>query len=306
MTSESGIRLRVIDTRLFEDDMDGVVYDEPREEPEDFEDDEELRYWLGNSELKPGLWNEFRNDLGRLRAKLTTPIKRRAAWAASNFLELGISKYCLAYFIVFVLITLYFGTILHETLHIVAAAFTNEIPVGIRLNSMLYSQVGGALGAVTGGFIQTAAMDSGNPGSALIRYTANPFHTAVIGIFPNVVLFMLGFTWLRKGLNEKSAPFFASGLVFTCSNLEIFIPALRTDITSTGYCIANAFSITGDDVGAVTILLAAAVVGSGYVLSVLYDRWQKRLVEKQRELYPYETTKANAAVVCAGGTRELG
>ena len=305
MASEGCIRRRITETRKFEDDMDSVVYDEPKEESADslLEDDEEVRYWLDRRTDKPGILGEFACDVKALGGRFYNPLKRRVAWAGTNFIELGIKRYCLVFFLLFVFLTIYFGTLLHETLHIVGAAFVNEIPVGIRLNSMLYSPVAGFLSQATGGFVQSASLNSGNPGSAIILHTDNPLHIAIIGIFPNVLLFMLGFTWLRKGLNEKRPGYFGAGLVFSCSNLEIFIPSLHTDITSTAQYIASVFSITGDDVGGVTIILAAMVVGSGYMLSVLYDRWQKKLVQRQREQYPFDYPAKMPAAARDGGHR---
>jgi hypothetical protein len=280
MRDNTNIQVKVTDTRLFEDDMDGIAYDEPHEVKEYFDDEDEVRYWLDRGNFKPGLFEEFKDDTKRMVSNVTGPVKRRIAWAGKNFVELGLSKYCLPLFLVFVLITIYFGTIIHETMHVIAASFVGEVPVGIRLNIDLYPQIGSFLWGITGGFVQTSYMDSGNPGAALIRHSDNPLHIALIGMVPNVIIFMLGFTWFRKGLNEKRAGYFGAGLVFTCSNLEIFIPTLHTDVSATSAYIAGVLSLSEQDAGAITVLLAALTVGCGYAMSRLYDRWQRRLVEK--------------------------
>lgn len=289
MVSSRGDRFRVMDSRLFEDDMDSIPADEPPGADSDdskmLDDDEDVKYWTEKTDEKPGVIEEFKQDLGRFRDGLMMPAGRRIAWGARSFMELAYRRYVIFFFIIFVVATIYFGTLLHETLHIVAAAFVGEIPVGIRLNVALYSQVGGALSAVTGGFVQTAVMDPNNPGSALILSSGDPLHTAIIGAFPNVIMFMLGFTWLRKGLNETRPGFFAAGLVFTCSNLEIFIPSLHTDVTPTANYLAGLAGLSGNDVGAMTILVAAIVFGSGYLLSVIYDRWQRWLVVRHSGKY---------------------
>jgi hypothetical protein len=279
MPSDKSLHHSVKDTRRFEDDMDAIPVHEPSDDGvEKFDDDEDVRYWLDSDGEPRGTLGEFRDDLSRIRDGVLKPVGTRVVWAGRNFVQLGFSRYCLLFFLIFVFLAIYFGTLLHETLHIVAASFVGEIPVGIRLNAAIYSQVGSVLSMATGGFVQTASMDSNNPGSALIHSSGNPLHTAFIGIFPNIIMFMLGFTWLRKGLNETRPAFFAVGLVFTCSNLEIFIPSLRTDVTPTANYVAGSIGVTGDDIGAITFIVAAAVFGSGYILSVVYDRWQRKLV----------------------------
>lgn len=286
MALNRGVRYRVMDTRLFEDDMDSIRYDEPADDDsgDKFDDDPEIQFWLKEEEKRAGLLQEFWDDLRGLWSKfwggVTRPFADRAQWAGSSFLELGYSKNCLPFFIIFVFVAMYFGTLLHETLHIAAAAMVNEVPVGIRLNGGVYSVLGSGLSTLTGGFVQNADLASGNPGSAIILATDNPWHTAFIGIFPNIIMFMMGFAWLRKGLNERNPVFFGAGLVFSCSNLEIFVPSLHTDVTATSAWVASIIGVTGNDIGAVTMLIAAAVLGTGYALSVAYDRWQKGLVER--------------------------
>lgn len=251
--------------------------EEERFEPEE----EEVRFWLSDEHFEPSplprIWFGFLRFLDTV----TFPIRQRIEWAARDFVELAYTKHCIIWFAVFIFLSIYFGAMIHEGLHVLTAYIIGEVPLSIKLNSDLYGPLAPVFEYTSKGFISVGAMGAGNPGYAMVMIPSNSMLArSLIALVPNIVLFTLGFIWLRKGLQEKRPGWFAVGLMFTCANLEMFIPGLYTDAYTTSKYLASLLSIRGNNEGLFTWLVAFSVFLFSYFLSRAYDKWQRGMKEK--------------------------
>jgi hypothetical protein len=243
--------------------------------------DDDIEFWLNDENFKPSDLTIFCQKIRKLVHRIWSRLDKKLTWIFRAFVELGYTDRCLPYFIISMFLALYFGCLLHEGIHAVTALILDEIPVEIKLNDVLYAPITPILAKLFSGFITTESMELGQLGIAIIITSGGILNKTLIGLMPNIILFTIGFIWVRKGLLEKKPWWFGAGLVFTCSNLEIFIPHLHTDVYVPSKYLSSLIPLSENDAGIFTILIAGVTITFSYLLSKSYDKWQRNLLKRR-------------------------